>query len=249
MSTDTHEESPHQNLRCCWPQDFTERRKFHKVAENETYLQWVQADFDDGVEEEYEDEDDDEDESAGDESEGAGDANDGAEDTKGGPVSPKESRPDSFPEAVPSHDDSHEDEVTVDGYNNVQLFMKGMTFDEKNLPYHDQVEKVTMFCGQARSELDPRSICQSKKNVALLDDRNDGGARNGSFAKEGNCRPYLGPLTSRQLRKELARKVRRLFSPSRATNKLTLQSVLLSRRMNLGTRKLTQNDERCKCYL
>jgi hypothetical protein len=46
MLSHTDEESPRQQLRCHWPQLFTERRNFSRQAENEPYIEWLKASFD-----------------------------------------------------------------------------------------------------------------------------------------------------------------------------------------------------------
>jgi hypothetical protein len=93
-------------------------------------------------------------------------------------------------------------------YRNVRVFMKGMLGDEDTLPFRDQVEKVARFCEQESMELDLRSLVKNRKTVALLDDRNDGGT---ICAREGHCRPYLGPLDPQRLRKELSRQVGQIY--------------------------------------
>jgi len=50
---------PHQSLRCCWPQEFFKRRLFDRQAENQPYIEWLQASFDDGEEDGDENNEDD----------------------------------------------------------------------------------------------------------------------------------------------------------------------------------------------
>jgi hypothetical protein len=186
MSTDKRAESPHEFLRCCWPQEFTKRRRFNRRAENETYIQWLQGNFDNGGEEVDEVDSDD-------------DGVDSSRDARNPAAAPNDN---SENKADTSNDDN--DVEDCNDYRNVRIFMEGMLGDENALPYRDQVEKVAKFCEQASLERDPRSLGKNRKAVSLLDDRNDGGTISG---RGGHCRPYLGPLSPRRLRKELGRQV------------------------------------------
>ena len=169
---------------------FTKRRNFSRQAENVPYIQWLQSDFEDDIEDGDEDNlsseyDDDEfsNESEG-EVEGSREKN--------------ESQDQAW-DNDDSQDCSHQ--------SNVRLFMKGMIGDEKSLPYIDQVEVVARLCEAAslRESMEETSLGQNRKHVALLDDRIISGDRFG--AKDGHCRPYLGPLTAQQLRQELRKNV------------------------------------------
>ena len=188
MSTNKHDGPPHEYLRCCWPLEFTTRRKFNKHAENDTYIQWLKADFDNGGEDV-------------DEVEVDGDNND--VDGSNGNDDPITVLSDKSEYQAENANDAIDAEA-FNVYRNVRAFMKGMLGDEDTLPYRDQVENVARFCEQESMELDPRSLGENRKIVALLDDRNDGGI---ICAREGHCRPYLGPLDPQQLRKELSRQV------------------------------------------
>jgi hypothetical protein len=181
MQSETHEEFPRQFLPCYWPREFTKRRQFNRQAENQPYIEFLQAQYDDGDD----DEEDDAYGSSGDEDEVDG--------HRGKTENKDENR----------NDDK--DAEACNGRNNVRLFMTGMDGDEDALQYCDQVEQVAGFCKQASSrDLETGTTGKNRKSVALLDDRNDAGT---ILVKQGHCRPYLGPLTSQQLGKELNRKV------------------------------------------
>ena len=57
--TDTNEEFPHQPLPCYWHQEFRKRRRFNRQAENQPYIEWLQAIFNDGDEDREEGSNDD----------------------------------------------------------------------------------------------------------------------------------------------------------------------------------------------
>ena len=100
-------------------------------------------------------------------------------------------------------------------HTNVRLFMKGITGNGDNMQYRDQVEQVASFCEQAKfREVDTETTAKDRKGVALLDDRNNSGTIPN---KQEHCRPYLGPLTSQQLREALSRKVVQIFSSHRSS--------------------------------
>lgn len=117
---------------------------------------------------------------------------------------------------VGDDDCSGEDEDEVGGHGdksenineNVRRFMRGMTGDEDTLQYRDQVEQVASFCEQESLEVETRTTGRNRKVVALLDDRNDRGT---IVMKQGDCRPYLGPLTSQELGKELSKPVAQIL--------------------------------------
>jgi hypothetical protein len=135
MLTEYPHASPRQALRCHWPQEFTKRRNFSRQAENQPYIEWLQAVFDYGDEGEGEDEDENEDEA---ESEGEDESDDEEEADGAGPG---------------------------DGLGNVRLFMKGMEGDEDALEYRDQVEHVSRFCEQASlSESEQRVALLDDRN-------------------------------------------------------------------------------------
>jgi hypothetical protein len=180
MLTETHDEFPPQSLRCYWPQEFFgKRRRFHRQAENQPYIEWLQASFDDGDEDDEDDEDDYVDDSSEDEDQ---DEVDGQRDKS---------------EHKDENRNDGKDTEASEGHGKVRLFMKGMTGDEDTLQYRDQVEQVAGFCEQA-------SFGELERHVALLDDRNDGDT---ILQKQGHCRPYQGRLTSQQLCEELRKKV------------------------------------------
>jgi hypothetical protein len=115
------------------------------------------------------------------------------------------------------------DSEAYNGHSNVRLFMRGMIGDEDTLQYRDQVEQVASFFEQAsRRDFGTGATGKDEKPVSLLDDRNDGGTIR---EKGGHCRPCRGPLTSRQLREALSRKVAQLHARIRTPEKLTLHSV------------------------
>jgi hypothetical protein len=78
-----------------------------------------------------------------------------------------------------------------------RVFMKGMTGDEENLPYRDQVDVVAGFVEQAMYK-------GCEKPVALLDDRKSGDRMP---LKQKDFRPRRWILTIKELRAELSKPV------------------------------------------
>ena len=90
-------------------------------------------------------------------------------------------------------------------YTNVRLFMEWRETDIHLPRYHDQAEQVARFCKQAGfNAREKERTHKEEKNVAWLDDRNNADP---DSMPRGRCRPFLGPLTAKQLTKELRRKV------------------------------------------
>jgi len=87
----------------------------------------------------------------------------------------------------------YEDDDSDKDQSNVRRFMVG----DENLMSRDQVDLVASFCESAGVEPDG-------KPSAMLDERCRGSI---ITEKRGLPRPYLGPLTSQQLRERLSRKV------------------------------------------
>ena len=197
MSTENPEEYP-RYLSCSWPEKFTKRRQFNRPAENETYIEFLRTPKFPGEEDEAdvsgeeEDDDDDDDE---------GSSEHGDED---GPPEEKLQDEDEYR-------NEDRDNESSGGYSEVRLFMTGLVGDEEALQYNDQVEVVASFCEQTSIRELERKTGQYRKRVALLDDRNICGTASDSHCT-GHCRPYLGPLTSQQLAKELRKKVPRIQS-------------------------------------
>ena len=217
MSPDNHGRSPHESLHCCWLQELTKRRKFNKYAENEAYIQFLDAEFDNGgedVDEIYGDDDN---------------------------IDFSNENGDPFPGPSDRSEDQTENAngaIDAEAFSRpkiVRLFMKGMLGDEDKLPFRDQPETVARFCEKESTKLDSGSVGKNTKTVALLDDRNDGGI---IFAKEGNCRPYLGPLNSQQLRNELSRQVGPFLPRPKPSIMLTLDTALQSRRGHQCSQRL-----------
>jgi hypothetical protein len=194
MLTGKREEFPHQFLPCYWPLEFTKRRRFNRQAENQTYIEWLQTKYNDGDDDGDEEEEEEE-----------------KEDVDGS--SENEDKVDGHRDKIENKDENRNDDrdpEACNGHSNVEIFMIGMDGDENTLQYGDQVEQVAGFYKQASfTDLETRTTGKTRKSVALLDDRNDGGA---NPVKQGHCRPYLGPLTSQQLGKELSRKVAQISS-------------------------------------
>jgi hypothetical protein len=185
MSTKTREEVPHQSLRRHWPQIFTKRRRFDRQRENQPYIEFLQTQLFDGEEEDLEDDissDGNDDDSSEDENEEYG----GEDDRKS---------------QIPM---DTKDGGACSGHSNVRLFMTGLVGDEETHEYRDQVEQVASFYEHARSRELETGMSLDEKRVALLDDRNIGGP---TQRKKGQCRPYLGPLTSKRMHEELSKKV------------------------------------------
>jgi hypothetical protein len=78
-----------------------------------------------------------------------------------------------------------------------RVFMEGMTGDEAQLPYRDQVDVVAGFVEQAVER-------GCEKPVALLDDRKSGGRLP---LKQKDFRPRSWSLTTKELRAELSKPV------------------------------------------
>jgi hypothetical protein len=201
MLTEPHEDCPQRSLRRFWPETFCSTdRKFDRQAENQPYIEWLQPQQltddigpqDGSGEEEDEGDNDDADDLSNDEDEES---------------KVDEQRDEDGQEEVNSQGEEDESkEVDWDGKkiaeickgrSIVRAFMEGMIDDENLLPYCDQVEVVASFAEQSTSH-------NIEKPVALLDDRTYDGTIPG---KQDNCRRYLGPLTSRQLRVELGKQV------------------------------------------
>jgi hypothetical protein len=179
MLTDTQDGFRHRG----WPQLFSaKRRKFSRQAENQPYIEWLHS-FNDNEGDGDEDDDEDEDGEPGE----GGDGDDDDDDVD---------------ESSADRDEADEHAHSADpcnGYSAVRHFMKGTTGDEERLQFQDQVEVVAGF-----RQLP--TFRKSEKRVALLDDRNDGGT---ILEKQGHCRRYQGPLTSKELCEELGIKVAR----------------------------------------
>ena len=190
MPKEPHEES-RQFLQCSWPEEFKKRRRFNRECENESYIEWLQAEFGDNSEE-----DEDEDNISSE----YGDYPNGSDSEVEGYREKSESQ------GPPDGAWNDGDAETSNRYHNVRLFMAGMVGEEKSLSYCDQVEKVARFCEQESLEFGTKPDLASK-DVALLDDRNFGSVDN----RTGNCRPYLGPLNPQQLQQELSREASPTF--------------------------------------
>lgn len=161
-----------------WPQLFTTRRQFSRQAENQTYLEWLNNRF--------------------------GDGNDDGDEDETSELSSKDEDDDM--EVCTNVMAGSREETKVRPQNSiVRRFMEGMVGEKDLLLYRDQVDVVSYFCEQAGFKKgETRSPSEDRKVVALLDERNNSG--NLSMAC-GASRPYLGPLTSEQLRDALSRKV------------------------------------------
>jgi hypothetical protein len=190
MSAQKQEEFPR------WPPLFTERRQFNREVENEPYIEFLQTPFFNGEEQENvddgednEDEGEEEEVSSEHENKVEGDSN-----NRGN----KDQNP-----------NDEKDAKAYNGLNKVRLFMRGLSGEEDDLHYCDQVEEVASICEQANLEDVMKKTGQGRKHVALLDDRNIRGTilPDKGPSPPGDCRPYLGPLTTQRLGKELSRKV------------------------------------------
>jgi len=202
----SREEDFHQSLGCYWPPEFfRKRRRFDRQAENQPYIEWVQASFGDNDED---DEDDYVDESSE------------AEDEV-------EWRRDKS-ESKGEKGNYYKDAKASKGHGKVRLFMKGMTGDEDKLQYRDQVEQVARFCEQA-------SFRELGKHVALLDDRNDGGTileKNGHYRPYQG--PLTSQRLCEELRKKVAQ-ISRSYQISRETDTLHSVSELRQAKLSLPT--------------
>jgi hypothetical protein len=206
MSRERQEEFPR------WPPLFAERRQFSREAENETYIEFLQTPWFSGEEheedeEEEEEEDDDDDEEEDEEEEEEEDENDEEE------VSSEQgNKVEGDKNNKRNKDQNPNDDKgakACSGPSKVRLFMRGLSGEEDNLHYLDQVEEVASICEQANLEDTMTKTGQDGKHVALLDDRNIRGTIlvNKGPSPPGDCRPYLGPLTAQRLGEELSRKV------------------------------------------
>jgi hypothetical protein len=104
--------------------------------------------------------------------------------------------------------------------SNARVFMKGLA-KEIFPQYRDQVELVASFYEQASKLKD----FEKEHPVALLDEREYSGQ---NIINRGNCRPYLGPLNSRQLSEALSKKVVQTLPSHQSSPKLTLLSAFAS---------------------
>lgn len=174
----------HQFFRCYWPEGFTKRRNFYQHVENQTYLDLLKTEWEDGVEDDGEDEDggdEDPDEQEEEEGDDEYEDDDSIDGSSGDEDDINEDRNDSKEEAVSTR------------HSDVKMFMKGMDGDEDTLQFFDQVKQVTRFYKQAWRELDTGVTGKQSKAVALLDD----------MIRWGQNTADQGPLTSEELRQEL----------------------------------------------
>ena len=149
ISTERREESPRQFFRCSWPEFFTNRRRFDRQIENQSYIEFLKTqsfDIDGEIDEENLSSDDD----SLDEPEGE---IEGHQEKRGN-----------------QHRNWSEDKDTE-----VRRFMAGMEGHEDFLD-HDQVETVASFCEQARFSGEEINPGRNMKPVAFLDDRRIGDA-------------------------------------------------------------------------
>jgi hypothetical protein len=189
MLTGTNEDSPPRSLCRSWPLErFKIRRKFDREAENQPYIEWLQDSFDKGDENSEDDEDEDDDD--------------------GDDASTEENNPeddvDELGDQVELKCANESEDKKTEAFTRLNIlrrFMKGMPEDEDRLS-RDQVDVVSGFYEQGTSKE------EAEKPVALLDDRKYGGT---ITVKRKHRRPYLGPLTSQQLRDELSKKVTVIF--------------------------------------
>jgi hypothetical protein len=198
-----------------WPQLFTERRKLNREVENEPYIEFLQTPWFNGQEyEEVEDEDEDEEQEEGDD----GNEIEGEEDDENDAVEEEvSSGQGNSVEGHRSNVGNKDQNLIIDGNarsgdgpSKVRLFMTGFSGEEDDLHHRDQVEEVASICEQwTREKGVVTKTGKHAKHVALLDDRNSRGnfLTNKGISPSGDCRPYLGPLTSEHLAKELSRKV------------------------------------------
>jgi hypothetical protein len=185
-----------------WPPLFAERRQFSREAENETYIEFLQTSWFSGEEHE---EDEEEEEEEGEEGEEGEDDEEEVSSEQGNKVEGDKNK-------RRNKDQNTNDDKgakVCSGPSKVRLFMRGLSGEEDNLHYLDQVEEVASICEQANLEDTMTKTGQDGKHVALLDDRNIRGTIlvNKGPSPPGDCRPYLGPLTAQRLGEELSRKV------------------------------------------
>jgi hypothetical protein len=184
MLTANFELRRHQVMRSRWNEMFARRRNLKPEVENQIYVEFIQTQYgcDDTNEEDEddvdEDEDDDEDKDYEDEDEEIEVAIEQIADKK---------------ETEEVEDSDGGEQKAPKTLSKVRLFMKGMGDEESKLKFNDQVELVASFCEQSL-------MSQTKKRVALLDDRN-------CQDRKISARTYLGPLTSQELEEQLSRKV------------------------------------------
>jgi hypothetical protein len=246
MITAPPEDVPRQSLRCAWPLElFGTHRDFNREAENKPYIHWLQDIFDHGVEASEGSEDEDEDDE-GDEDDEIGNEEE---------VECESQEPPSIDYLQPHFEyfdaiNQKAREIEVERLNEdkkdapckksgiTRIFMEGMIGEADLLPYHDQVEVVAGFAEQP-------STTESEEPVALLDDRKSGAV---IAVRQRDCRPYRGPLSSKQLYEELMKQVAGLylFSFSGLTNKLCSASRLTRIRMVIRRKYATRREESCE---
>jgi hypothetical protein len=196
MSINNKDESLRQGLHPSWPVKlFASPRYFDRKAENQPYVDWLREAFYD---------------SCG----NNGSSSESEDDTEEGPSEDGEES-----EALYLSSDSEDDtpkqafqrfknaNTSVNGNwkSDVRLFMEGLPGDEDCLPYRDQVSVVARFCEEAALDRrDSEPVGSEKKIAILLDSRKHG---NGIRKTQSRRWPYHGPLTSKQLKIELSRKV------------------------------------------
>lgn len=178
MLTDTKEGTPHLALRCHWPKELRQRRRFDREAENQPYVEWLRDGFDVGEEDLAENDDDEDDDDGDDDFSGNTDEEDDV-DKHGGMSGIRYGK----------------DAGAYDDHDIVRRFMEGTIGEETALPYPDQVERVADFCEQKISG-------ENQKPVAILED-NDGNF----ISRKGCAMPDQGPLTAQQLRQALSKEV------------------------------------------
>src|SRR5437016_5796634 len=124
MSTEIHEDVPHQSLRCCWPEQFTKRRVFDRETENQPYIKYLGTPLFYGQKDEVEDEEDEEDDSEVDDS-----SNEHEDEVEG------------HRDTLGNQDEKLNDGKDTEACNrdsNARRFMEG-TGNEDSLEDHDQV--------------------------------------------------------------------------------------------------------------
>jgi hypothetical protein len=171
-------------LHCSWPLKFFETRPyFNRKEENLPYIEWLRDAFADSEEESENEE---------------GNARFGlSSDNKH-----------DLHEDICQASKGDEGIATCDYKSVVRRFMEGMTGDEENLPYRNQVEVVAGFGEKASlNNVDSEASSTENNVVILLDDMTHGGV---IPRTQEQTRPYRGMLTSKQLREELGKAVRLL---------------------------------------
>lgn len=188
MASETRRDFPRHSLRCYWPPCFTERRPFDRKSENQTYLDYIQAEQYLGEEITDDEEDDEDDDEYDDKDEDEDEAEVESEDKDG----------------ASSEDEVDEQSKSTDASNqmsDVRRFMKGMERDEDFLEDYDMVDEVANFCEKGKSH---GPVPVLGKHVALLDERNIFGT---IVDKKGHCRTNSEPLTWELLREKLKKQV------------------------------------------